>query len=79
MSQNVRKYIYSLGTPIGALLVFYGIVSEEEFALWLSLLGAVLLVGEGAMAAFHTPKLPKSPTPSELDSGGWQDDAPPPC
>jgi hypothetical protein len=69
VSQNVRRYIYSLGTPVGALLVFYGIASEEEFALWLSLLGAVLLVGEGAMAAAFTPKAPKGPTLSELDSG----------
>lgn len=57
MSQNVRRYIYSLGTPAGAILVFYGIMSEQEIALWLSLLGAALLVGEGTLAAANTPKI----------------------
>jgi hypothetical protein len=57
MSQNVRKYIYSIGTPLGALLVGYGLISDQEVALWLSLLGALLLVGEGAMAAANTPRV----------------------
>lgn len=67
MSEQVRRYIYSLGTPIGALLVFYGLLTEQEVSLWMSLLGTALLVGEGALAAFHTPA--KAPdTSGEL---GW--------
>lgn len=52
--EHVRKYIYALGTPVGAVLVFYGLLSEQEVALWLAVLGAVLLVGEGTMAAKNT-------------------------
>lgn len=59
MSPTVRKYIYSIGTPLGALAVFYGLLSDEEVALWLSLLGTVLLLGEGAMAAVNTPTKPE--------------------
>lgn len=54
MPEHVRAYIYRLGTPVGALLIFYGIISEAEAALWLGLLGAVMMVGEGAMAALNT-------------------------
>lgn len=73
MSEQVRRYIYSLGTPVGALLVFYGLLTEQEVSLWMSLVGAVLLVGEGALAAFHTPAK-ASDTSGEL-GWGWQDDA----
>lgn len=73
MSENVRRYIYSLGTPIGALLVFYGLLTEQEVSLWMSLLGTALLVGEGALAAANTPKAAKALESSELDCSGWQD------
>lgn len=54
MPEHVRAYIYRLGTPVSSLLIFYGIISEAEAALWLGLLGAVMMVGEGAMAALNT-------------------------
>lgn len=52
--ERVRAYIYRIGTPIGALLVFYGFLSEQELALWLGVVGAVLMIGEGALASAHT-------------------------
>lgn len=54
MSEKTRKYIYALLTPIAALAVFYGLLSEQEVALWLALAGTALMTGEGLMAASHT-------------------------
>lgn len=54
MPEHVRAYIYRLLTPVAALLVFYGLVSDAEVGLWLQLAGAALLVGEGGMAAVNT-------------------------
>lgn len=54
MSEKTRKYIYALLTPLSALAVFYGLVSEEEVALWLGFAGTALMVGEGFMAAANT-------------------------
>lgn len=48
-----RRFIYAALTPIAALLVFYGLLSEAEVALWLGLAGTLLLSGEGAMAAVN--------------------------
>lgn len=52
---NVRRYVYSLLTPVAALAVFYGLMSEAEVSLWIGLGGVVLLGSEGALAAVNTP------------------------
>lgn len=54
MSERTRAYIYRVGTAVGGLLVFYGVLSESELAAWLQALGAALLVGEGSLAAVKT-------------------------
>jgi hypothetical protein len=54
MSSNVRKYIYTLLTPLGAVAVFYGLLSGEEVALWLALAGTALMTASGTMAAVNT-------------------------
>lgn len=54
MPEHVRAYIYRLGTPVAALLMFYGVIGETEASLWLGLLGAALMVGEGAIASMNT-------------------------
>lgn len=66
MSPKVRKYIYMLLTPAAALLVFYGVVSEGEAAMWLALAGTALLMGEGGLAAVHTPSNPVEDTKETL-------------
>ena len=63
MPEHVRAYIYRLLTPVGALLVFYGLLGDAELALWLQLAGAALLVGEGALAARHTSTRRPDETP----------------
>ncbi|QSB04501.1 phage holin [Natronoglycomyces albus] len=55
MSQRTRAYIYRISIPVVALLVFYGIIAEGAAALWLGLIGAVLGIGDIALAAKHTP------------------------
>ena len=62
MPEHVRAYIYRLLTPVAALLIFYGVISEAEAALWVELAGTALLVGEGALAARHTTTARPEPT-----------------
>jgi len=54
MSPKVRAYIYGLATPVGALLVYYGVLSTEEVQLWAALVGTALLTGVGGLAAVNT-------------------------
>lgn len=53
---TLRKRIYLWLTPVAALVVFYGLMSEQEVALWVGLGGAVLLSGEPYLAAANVPK-----------------------
>lgn len=52
--EHVRAYIYRIVTPLGALLVFYGILGEEELSLLSTLAGTILFVGDGALAMRNT-------------------------
>ena len=42
MSANTRKWIYDVLTVLGPVAVFYGLLSGEEVALWLGVLGTLL-------------------------------------
>lgn len=55
MSPKVRKYIYMLLTPAAGIAVYYGLVNDHEAAMWVGLIGAALMVGEGGLAAVNTP------------------------
>jgi hypothetical protein len=44
VSEPVRKWIYSILVTLGAVGVFYGVVSGEEVAVWLSVAHTVLVV-----------------------------------
>ena len=46
----VRAYLYSLLVPGAAVATYYGLVTSNEAALWITLGGAVLVIG-GAEAA----------------------------
>ena len=37
-----RKWLYRVGTAVGAILVMYGIINSEQLVVWLALLLAVL-------------------------------------
>jgi hypothetical protein len=54
-SAKVRAYIYSVAVAAGPLVLFYGIASAEEVALWLGLGGTVLAL-PSALALANTPK-----------------------
>lgn len=41
-SQQLRKYIYDVAIAAGPVIVFYGLLTAEEVALWLGL-GATIL------------------------------------
>ena len=51
---SVRSFIYVVFTPVATLLAFYGLLSEEEIALWGAL---VLSLVNGGTAIAHRPTL----------------------
>lgn len=48
-----RKWLYAVTAAVLGVLAVYGIVSEEQVPLWLSLAGAVLGVASPAAALTH--------------------------
>lgn len=53
---KARRRAYRILAALIPLLVTYGVLAEGQAPLWMGLAGAVLAVGEGAMAARHTPR-----------------------
>lgn len=51
MNDRLRESIYALVAPVGALLVFYGVVSEDAMRLWATLVGVTLTSGMNIVAA----------------------------
>lgn len=54
MSERRRAYAYRVLLAVGPLAVFYGLLSEQEVALWLAVAGQTL--GLGIAAANTTTK-----------------------
>lgn len=48
--EKVRGYIYRITVAVGVLVGFYGYATQEEIALWLGLVSAVL----GILPAMNT-------------------------
>lgn len=48
--KKLRAWIYSLIVAAGPLVIFYGVASADEVALWLGLGGTVLGVPAGSTA-----------------------------
>lgn len=48
-----RKWLYGVTAAVLAVLTVYGVVSEEQVPLWLSLAGAVLGIASPAVALGH--------------------------
>lgn len=53
MSAEKRAWLYRIVTAVGALAVFYGLISGDALPLWLGL--ASTLLGSGTAAAY-TPR-----------------------
>lgn len=54
-SPKVRAYIYSVGVAAGPLVIFYGLATAQEVALWLGFGGTALAL-PSALALANTPK-----------------------
>lgn len=50
-----RRYIYRVLTTLGAVVIFYGVATGEEVALWLNVVATALLAGGTGLAAANTP------------------------
>lgn len=55
---TVRKRIYELGLVLQTVVVFYGIASQEEAALWLALAGALYNAISLIIARVNVEKAP---------------------
>lgn len=63
--RSVRKYIYSVLPAIGAVLAFYGLMTNEEVALWSGVVGALL---SGSVSGLALKNLtPSGSAPVEID------------
>lgn len=54
MSETTRAYIYRVLTALSVVAVAYGVLTEQEVALWLTVAAAVL--GNGLAAINTTTK-----------------------
>lgn len=54
-SRAVRTWLYGVAVAAAAVLIGYGVLTVEQGGLWLSLLGALLGVGN-AVAARNVPR-----------------------
>jgi hypothetical protein len=52
-TQNVRAWIYRVATAAMPLLIAYGVVKEQDAALWIGAVSALLVPG---LAAANTPR-----------------------
>jgi hypothetical protein len=52
-TQNVRAWIYRVATAAMPLLIAYGVVKEQDAALWIGAISALLVPG---LAAVNTPR-----------------------
>lgn len=51
----IRKSIYGAASALGAVLLIYGIVSQDQLNAWLQLVASVVTLGSGALAFVNTP------------------------
>lgn len=54
-SPKARLYVYGIAGAAAPLLVSYGIISEQDVALWLALAGSILATGGLTVAAANVP------------------------
>lgn len=56
MTPQRRKYIYSVLVSVGAVAVFYGLVTGEEVEVWLDVASTALLTGGVILARQNVPR-----------------------
>ena len=54
MSEEVRGYIYRILSAVGLVLIFYGVISQEELALWLGVAATILQTAGNILASANT-------------------------
>lgn len=54
-SPKVRAYVYTVLVAAGPVVLFYGLMSAEEVAVWLGL-GGTILSPAGTLALANIPK-----------------------
>lgn len=54
-SPQLRRWIFAILASIGPVLVFYGLATSEEIALWLGIGGTILGTPAGSLAARNVP------------------------
>ena len=60
LSAKTRTWVYGVAVAVAPLLVAYNVVSGDEAALWLNVVGAALLVGANGLAVANvTPDDPR--------------------
>lgn len=53
---ELRAWLYRILAAAGPVVVFYGLATSEEVALWIGLGGTILATPAGALASANTPK-----------------------
>jgi hypothetical protein len=54
MSEETRGYIYRVLTVLGVAAIFYGVLSQEEVAIWLAVIAVALQTTGNALASRNT-------------------------
>lgn len=52
----IRRYVYGVLAAAGPIVVFYGLATTEEVALWLGVGATILGTPTGALAAANVPR-----------------------
>lgn len=53
-SPAVRRYVYGVFLALGPIVLFYGLLSAQEFVMWAGLIGTALGLPNG-LALVNTP------------------------
>ncbi|GAA4758809.1 hypothetical protein [Gordonia alkaliphila] len=64
MSAAQRKWLYGIATAVVAIAVAYGLIAQDQAALWLALAAAILSGGGNLVAGGHV-------SPDD-DGGKWR-------
>lgn len=51
-----RKYIYGVAAAIGAALVGYQVITQDQLELWLNIAANLLLIGGSTLGFVNTPE-----------------------
>lgn len=52
--ERTRAYLYRIAIAVMPILIMYGVVSEQEAAVWIGVVAALLSISANTMAAKNT-------------------------